>query len=238
MSHRIRRTSCWTTNPSRQGNRIAPWGISVLLLVVSVPALVAGTSGAPASSLEPTPSPRGNATASVTISNGTITDEAVTVDRVTVPEGGYLVIHRSAYVFDDRPAPIGVSAYLSPGTHRNVTVSLTASTVTNRTRGVVAAVVHRDDGDEQFEHVENRSVDQPYRQSNDTVVDTATISVPGVRGYTTTPPASTSRETKTETSEHDTSRELALESAEIIGLAVGGVLVALAVVVLISLQHR
>lgn len=243
MSRRIWKTSRWTTNqatdPSKQGYRVAFWRIGILLVIVLLPATVIGVSGASTGSLESTPASDANETANITISNQTITNGSVTIDHVTVPEGGYVVVHGGAYVFDDRAAPMGVSGYLSSGTYRNVTVPLNPSAVTNRTRGIVAAVVHRDDGDEQFDHFENRSIDRPYRESNSTVSDTATLSAPNAQTYTLIPTTATSTESKTKTkTTTETASGPTFGRADIVGLVAGGVLVALAVVVLIRLQYR
>lgn len=61
----------------------------------------------------------------VTVENQTTNGTVVTVHSITVPEGGYAVIH-DARRMDAGLARniIGVSAYLDPGTHRNVTVTL------------------------------------------------------------------------------------------------------------------
>ena len=63
--------------------------------------------------------------ASVTFEDQSVENGTVTVANVTVPEGGYVAIHNDS--LQDGQAVgsvVGVSEYLEPGTHENVTVTL------------------------------------------------------------------------------------------------------------------
>jgi len=63
--------------------------------------------------------------ASVTFEDQTVENGTVTVANVTVPEGGYVVIHDdSLFDGDAVGSVVGVSDYLEPGTHENVSVTL------------------------------------------------------------------------------------------------------------------
>ena len=114
--------------------------------------------------------------------NGT----AVTVDSVFLPEGGYVTLH-------DRPAVrgnavgsvVGVSGYLQPGYHENVTVSLFdvpgATFDRNRlTRNQrLWAVPHRETtGDRTFDFVSsNSTADGAYTRAGTPVTDWGPIVV-------------------------------------------------------------
>jgi len=114
--------------------------------------------------------------ASVTFANQTTGGDAVTVDSVTLPDGGYVTIH-DASLADGEPlgSVAGTSAYLSPGTHENVTVTLTDDV----SEGSYTAMAHREtDGDRSYDFVaSNGETDGPYTADGGAVVDSATVSV-------------------------------------------------------------
>lgn len=60
----------------------------------------------------------------VTFNNQTSDGETVTIRTITVPEGGYAVVHDIHFLDTKNPSAIGVSEYLAAGTHHNVTVTL------------------------------------------------------------------------------------------------------------------
>jgi hypothetical protein len=63
--------------------------------------------------------------ASVTFEDQTVENGTVTVANVTVPEGGYVTIHNDSLQDGDAiGSVIGVSEYLEPGTHEDVSVTL------------------------------------------------------------------------------------------------------------------
>lgn len=59
-----------------------------------------------------------------TFENQTTDGTTVTVQTITVPDGGYAMIHNMSLKDNMTRSAIGVSEYLEPGTHHNVTVTL------------------------------------------------------------------------------------------------------------------
>ncbi|WP_262178145.1 DUF7282 domain-containing protein [Haloarcula laminariae] len=112
--------------------------------------------------------------ATVTFENQTTGGETVTVDSVTLPDGGYVTIHGPSLADGDTLGSVaGTSQYLGPGTHDNVTVTLTDPV----SEGSYTAMAHREtDGDRTYEFVaSNASTDGPYTADGDLVVDSATV---------------------------------------------------------------
>jgi hypothetical protein len=63
--------------------------------------------------------------ASVTFEDQTTSNATVTVQNVTLPEGGYVAVHATSGPNNETAGDVvGVSDYLEPGTHENVTVTL------------------------------------------------------------------------------------------------------------------
>ncbi|WP_137287710.1 DUF7282 domain-containing protein [Halorussus salinisoli] len=129
------------------------------------------------------------AVAAVTIENQTSNGTTVVVQSVTLPEGGFVVVHdvrgmmgggRAGERGRDQPRHdvYGVSEFLEPGTHENVTVEL--DDPLNDSQRVVA-VAHRDpNGNQSFDFLRsNRTADRPYMQqgSNRPVHDFAFVTV-------------------------------------------------------------
>ncbi|MDS0283091.1 DUF7282 domain-containing protein [Haloarcula onubensis] len=112
--------------------------------------------------------------ASVTFANQTTGGDTVVVDSVTLPNGGYVTIHGPSLADGDTLGSVaGTSAYLEPGTHENVTVTLTDPV----SEGSYTAMAHQEsDGDRTYEFVaSNGSVDGPYTADGNVVVDSATV---------------------------------------------------------------
>jgi PGF-CTERM protein len=113
--------------------------------------------------------------ASVTFDSQTSGGHTVTVDSVTLPEGGFVTIHDSS-LKDGEPfaSVVGSSAYLEPGTYENVTVTLDEPI--SETESLVA-MPHRDtDADQVYEFVSaNGNVDGPYTADGGAVVDAADV---------------------------------------------------------------
>jgi len=114
--------------------------------------------------------------ASVSFANQTTGGDTVTVESVRLPEGGYVTIH-DASVSDGNvlDSVAGTSAYLEPGPHENVTISLTDDV----SDGSYVAMAHQEtDGDRTYEFVaSNGQTDGPYTADGGPVVDSATVSV-------------------------------------------------------------
>jgi PGF-CTERM protein len=112
--------------------------------------------------------------ASVTFENQTTGGDTVTVDSVTLPNGGYVTVHGPSLADGDTLGSVaGTSQYLEPGTHENVTVTLTDPV----SQGSYTAMAHQEtDGDRTYEFVaSNAQVDGPYTADGNIVVDSATV---------------------------------------------------------------
>ncbi len=124
--------------------------------------------------------------ASVTFDDQDASGDAVTVQSVTVPDGGYVAIHDSALLEGDAVGSVvGVSEYLEPGTHENVSVTLYDGVVgadfsnTSAPNGTetFVAMPHEETGDnDTFAFVAtNGSQDGPYMTDGEPVVDDASV---------------------------------------------------------------
>jgi hypothetical protein len=84
--------------------------------------------------------------ASVSFEAQTSGGHTVTVDSVTLPEGGFVTIHDSSLQDGETFASVvGSSAYLEPGTYENVTVTLDEPI--SETESLVAMPHEDTDGD-------------------------------------------------------------------------------------------
>lgn len=119
-----------------------------------------------------------NETASLAFEDQTSNGTTVVVDRAVLPRGGFVVVHTAALLEGEEAGSVrGVSEYLEPGTHENVTVRLDQP-ITDSQR--LVAVAYRDtDGDRSFAFYEqNRTVDAPYvRDGGAAVADAASVTV-------------------------------------------------------------
>jgi len=113
--------------------------------------------------------------ASVTLDAQTTGGYTVTVDSVTLEDGGFVTIHDASLGDGDvLGSVVGSSAYLAPGDHENVTVRLETPVENDTT---LTAMPHRDtDGDRVYEFVSgNGGVDGPYTADGGAVVDSANV---------------------------------------------------------------
>jgi len=114
--------------------------------------------------------------ATVTFTDTTSGGETVVVDEVTVPDGGFLTIHDDTLTDGNTlGSVVGTSAYLEPGTHENVTVTLDDGIES----GTFHAMAHRDtDSDRAYTFVSsNGEADGPYTLDGDIVMDNANVTV-------------------------------------------------------------
>jgi PGF-CTERM protein len=114
-------------------------------------------------------------TSQVTFESQTASGTNVTVQSATLHDGGFVTIHDASLlegaVFD---SVRGTSAYLGPGTHENVTVSLG----TLEESGTFVAMPHRDtDGDETYDFVTSEGADDSPYVAKDIVGAPATVNV-------------------------------------------------------------
>ena len=116
-----------------------------------------------------------NETANVTIDNQTTSGDRVRIASVTVPNGGFVVVHDARLLEGNVLGSIaGVSAYLEPGTHTNVTVPVTAPL--NRSQRLVAIAYRDTNRNETFEYRSSQgSLDGPYRKDDLVVSDDAVV---------------------------------------------------------------
>ena len=115
--------------------------------------------------------------ASVTFDAQTSGGYTVTVDSVTLEDGGFVTIHDASVTEGDVLASVvGSSDYLEAGTHENVTVRLDQPVSEDAT---LVAMPHKDtDGDRVYEFVSTSGgADGPYTADGSAVVDTADVTV-------------------------------------------------------------
>lgn len=146
--------------------------------------------------------------ANVTVTNQTTNGTTVTVDSVTLPDGGYVGVHRGGYNGSNATqSAVGATEYLGPGTYENVTVPVGSAAVDHSgaltDSGRISVVVYEDtDGDRTFQYVPSGGVeDQPYLADGEPVAESASLTVE--RPETPTPtrtaqPTETSAPTPTE----------------------------------------
>jgi hypothetical protein len=142
-------------------------------------------------------------TPAIAFPNQTTNGTAVTVDSVTLPNGGYVGVHRGPYnASNATSSAIGATGYLEAGSYENVTVAVGTVPGVNATelnrRVRLSAVAYTDsDGDQRFRYVpSNGSDDEPYIEESP-VNNTALVTVEtppnttAPTGNTTTTPAGT-----------------------------------------------
>ena len=140
--------------------------------------------------------------ASVTMSDQESMGETVVVDSVTLSDGGFVTIHDSTVLDGQVFESIrGTSDYLTPGTHKNVEITLDTPLEADDT---LVPMAHRDtDGDETYTFVESEGqADGPYT-ANGAVVDTAAVTFTG-QTMTETPTATPTPEMTEEMTEEPT----------------------------------
>ncbi|MFC7044239.1 hypothetical protein ACFQH6_01420 [Halobacteriaceae archaeon GCM10025711] len=154
------------------------------------------TTTPPEDNVTTTP-PEDNVTenASVTFDDQTSNGSAVVVQSVTLPEGGFVVIHDdSLFAGDAVGSVVGNSEYLEPGTHENVTVTLDESFNESVT---LVAMAHLDTNENQVYDFSatNGTDDGPYTVGGEPVIDEAAVGIVAVEepappedNATTTPP--------------------------------------------------
>ncbi|SDC08153.1 CARDB domain-containing protein [Natrinema hispanicum] len=98
-------------------------------------------------------------TASIDFPDQESTGEQVTIANVSLSEGGFVAVYDSADT--DPDGVVGVSDYLEPGDHQNVTIDLDEPLAAS---GTLVAVPHHDtNDDETFQYVDaDGEVDVPY----------------------------------------------------------------------------
>jgi membrane-bound metal-dependent hydrolase YbcI (DUF457 family) len=141
-------------------------------------------------------------TAAVTLTNQSTADGTLTVARVRLPHGGWVVIHNQTYLTENDPltSVVGRSKYLNAGVHRNVTVHLDQPLTRSQS---VAAVAYRDtNGNKRYDYLRSGGVDDAAyvnRSSGNAtlVTDRAHVSAPSATVTPTHTPSPTTSRTPT-----------------------------------------
>ncbi|RZV11206.1 hypothetical protein BDK88_2451 [Natrinema hispanicum] len=116
-------------------------------------------------------------TASIDFPDQESTGEQVTIANVSLSEGGFVAVYDGLTVDADPDAVVGVSEYLEPGNHQNVTIDLDEPLAAS---GALVAVPHHDtNDDETFQYVDSEGEeDVPYvTGAGAPVIDGATVTV-------------------------------------------------------------
>ena len=119
-----------------------------------------------------------NQTAGFTFDNGEPNTTSVLIERVVVPEGGFLVVHQAQnatgeYATEGQVSVgsvVGNSTYLEPGVHSNVVVELNVSIDESQT---LIAMPHRDTNDNR--QYDFPQADDPYTENGSPVIDTGYV---------------------------------------------------------------
>ena len=182
--------------------------ISVLLIAASLALSAPGVAGPITGEISPTDlgeqleqahsgantsqSNASSGNASVEVVNQTSNGSTVVIERATLPEGGFITIHESAYINGPAAADssiIAVSQHLDAGTHRNVTIEVSNAPPANypglnRSRlnasQTIATVAYRDtNGNQRFDFVRSvGSTDGAYTSGGSEASDTAGVTIP------------------------------------------------------------
>ena len=122
-----------------------------------------------------TPTP----TASIRFANQSTNGSTVTVRSVTLPSGGFVVVHNQSYLRGGDPTQtaIGLSGYLPAGTHQNVSVALVNGSV-QKSQTLVAVPSQDTDNNQTYDYVQSDGFrDVPYTANNGAVTDRAAVTV-------------------------------------------------------------
>jgi hypothetical protein len=110
-------------------------------------------------------------TASISFDDQESFGSEVTVDSVTLSDGGFVALHRDT----DNGEVVGHSEYLNSGSHADVEITLDDSLTEDTT---LVAMAHEDtDGDETYEFQLGSVLDGPYTDGSSSVTDSANIDV-------------------------------------------------------------
>ncbi|SFR61978.1 PGF-CTERM protein [Halogeometricum rufum] len=173
----------------------------------------------------------------VTASDQTTDGETVTIDSVTLHDGGFVTVHDATVtegaVFE---SVRGTSDYLAPGTHENVTVELDAPL--NETTTIVPMAHMDTNGNEVYDFVTSEGAeDGPYVARGGAVVATAEATLEGEMNGTETEMSETEMGQEADTemaSETAMSGQSETTDTSMPGFGVAGALVALVAAALLA----
>jgi hypothetical protein len=150
--------------------------------------------------------------ATVLVDDQSTTGDTVTVSSVTVPNGGFVVLHDKEALGAGSGNPdaitaesvVGTSAYLSAGSHDDVTVDLSGQIDEETT--YVAMVVKDQDGDESYA----ADTDRPYLVGGNPIWEGASFTI----HEPTATPTDTATATETTDTQTETEAEVGAETEE------------------------
>lgn len=143
-----------------------------------------------------TPTP----TASIRFQDQSTNGSSVTVRSVTLPRGGWVVVHNASYVRGGDPiqSAIGISTYLPSGTHHNVSVALVNGSVQHR-QTLVAIPSQDTNNNQTYDYVRSGGFqDVPYTGDDGVITDRATVTVAASATPTAAPSSPTTTPVSTD----------------------------------------
>lgn len=168
-------------------------------------------------------------TASIEFRNQTATRSTVTVEQVTLSEGGFVRVHDERYLpptNNSLGSVVGISKYLAPGTHNNVDIRLTDETFGNASnnsttaepRSFTAVPSLDTNGNQRYDYVRSsgfHDVGYTLPDNSAVVSDTASITPPtGEANTSTTSEPTNTLETRVTPTPTGTDTDSANESAD------------------------
>ena len=132
--------------------------------------------------------------ASITFEDQRTNGSNLTVQSVTLPDGGWVVVHNSSYTppqSNPLTSTVGISPYLDAGEHRNVTVELLNGTVT-RNQTLVARPSKDTNDNQRYDYVRTQGFqDVGYTVEGQVLTAQAQVTVPASAAPPTSPASTT-----------------------------------------------
>ena len=160
------------------GNVDAPYtigsGSSERLASSTARIIVSGTRGDPNAT-----TPDGQA--SIVFEDQQTNGSNLTVQSVTLPDGGWVVVHNASYTppqSNPLTSTVGISSYLDAGEHQNVTVELLNGTVA-RNQTLIARPSMDTNDDQRYDYIRSQGFqDVGYISGSQVLTDRAQVTVP------------------------------------------------------------
>ena len=119
--------------------------------------------------------------ASAVFKNQTLENNTLTVSQAYLPDGGFLTVHNQTYQQADDPlaSTVGLSEYLSPGNHSNITVRVLPRSL-NQSQTVTLRLAMDTNANQQYDYVTSGGFnDTGYSTANRSQVVTETAQIQG-----------------------------------------------------------
>ena len=121
-------------------------------------------------------------TASVTFTDQRLQNNTLVVRRAQLPDGGFIVAYNASYrrTGDPLSSAVGLSRYLPPGRHSNITVEVLPSGL-DRSQVVTVRPAMDTNGNQRYDYVRSngfQDVGYPTRNRSNTVASSAQVRVP------------------------------------------------------------